>query len=156
MRLLMGLLLVTIGCAPRTGAPAAPPGQPPAAPPRPLAYATPTPPTLTYEFADTSIADIQAGPVGAIRVMSGAKGAAELKFEPAGNDQRVTMTFTQFSGSFSNSAGGTVSASPADIKGPAVLSVTPRGVVNLRPAQPSNASALEYGSSSASRSRPLM
>jgi hypothetical protein len=41
------------------------------------------------------------------------------------------MTFTQFSGSFSNSAGGTVNATPADVKGPAVMSVTARGVVSL-------------------------
>ena len=132
MRLLMGLLLVTVGCAPRTSAPPAAPGQPATPPARPLAYVTPNPPTLTYEFSDTSISDIQAGPAGAIRVISGSKGAVDLKFEPSGSDQKVTMTFTQFSGSYSNSAGGgTLTASPADIKGPAVLSLTPRGVVNV-------------------------
>ncbi|MGH7461044.1 MAG: hypothetical protein ACREMA_08445 [Longimicrobiales bacterium] len=99
---------------------------------RPLSYAQPATPTLVYEFADSSVSDIQAGAAGALRVSTGGSGTAELKFEPGGSDQRITMVFRQFAGTFSNSAGGgPVSATAADIKGPVILSVTPRGVVKV-------------------------
>ncbi len=132
MRALIGcLLLLSTGCATRPTGSA--PGAAPVAPPaRPLAYGQPPTPTLAYEFADTSTSDIQAGAAGAIRVSTGASGTADLKFEPSGGDQKVTLTFRQYSGSFSNSAGGgTMAATAADIKGPVVLSLSPRGVVTL-------------------------
>jgi hypothetical protein len=131
MRFLIAVLMLAAGCRPITRT-EAPPAQPPAPVARPLAYGTPTPPTLTYEFADSTVLDIQAGPAGAIRVSAGMRGTAEMKFDASGGNQKVTITFPQFAGSFSNSAGGgVVNATQADIKGPLVLSVTQRGVVTV-------------------------
>jgi hypothetical protein len=132
MRFLIAVMVLSAACNPRTRS-AGPATAPPAAPAaRPLAYSTPAAPNLLYEFADSSVSDIQAGPAGAIRVSTGVRGTADLKFEAAGSSQRVTMTFTEFVGTFSNSAGGgAVNSTQADIKGPVVLTISPRGVVNI-------------------------
>ena len=132
MRFLIVLVVVAAACNPRTRSAetAATPSAAPAA--RPLAYGTLSEPSLLYEFADSTVSDIQAGPAGAIRVSTGVRGTADLKFEATGANQRVTLTFPEFAGTFSNSAGGgTVNSTQADIKGPAVLTVTPRGMVTI-------------------------
>ncbi|MGH7468535.1 MAG: hypothetical protein ACRENP_11295 [Longimicrobiales bacterium] len=131
MRFQIAVLMLVTACTPRTRS-EAPPAQPTTPAARPLSYTTPAPPTLTYEFADSSVSDIQAGPAGAIRVSTGMRGTAEMKFEPNGSNQKVTITFPQFSGSFSNSAGGgVVNATQTDIRGPLILMVTQRGAVTL-------------------------
>src|SRR5262245_15243423 len=106
MRVSIGLIIVLAGCAtkgeslPDVETPATAQGTPQA-----LAYGTPPTPTMMYEFSDTAVSDIQAGAAGAIRVSTGVRGAAELKFEESGgDDQKVTVAFPQFSGTFSNSA----------------------------------------------------
>ena len=127
------LALAVTGCAAKTSGPGGGTDVPAAATTRTIAYVAPSAPQLlTYEFADTTSSDIQAGPVGSIRVNIGNKGVADLRFEPAGSDQKVTFTLKEFAGSFSNSAGGgTVTATAADMKGAAVMTVTPRGVVTI-------------------------
>jgi len=106
---------------------------PPAAPGVTLSYLAPAAPaTLTYQFADTTNSDIQAGPAGSIRVGIGNRGTAELRFEGSGTDQRVTVTMKEFAGQFSNSAGGgPMTASATDVKGAAMLTVTPTGVATI-------------------------
>ncbi|HSL71560.1 MAG TPA: hypothetical protein VK864_15040 [Longimicrobiales bacterium] len=98
-----------------------------------LGYASgETPATYTYEFADTTTSEIQAGAAGTINVGIGVRGVVDLAFEPAGSDQKVTITFTDFAGSMSNSAsGGTVNAALVDVKGPAVVTLRPRGRITF-------------------------
>lgn len=105
----------------------------PAVPTSTIAYRAPTAPTtLSYIFADTTNSNIQAGPAGTINVNITARGTADLRFEPMGSDQKVTLTLTDFLGQFSNSAGGgTMSATHADLKGPIVFTVDARGVANI-------------------------
>jgi hypothetical protein len=131
MRLLIGLLLVMTACATPGGETLPTDQRPATAQAQPLGYGTPPTPTLVYEYSDTSITDIQGGPIGAIRVSTSLKGLAELKFEASGNNQRVTMNIPEFTGTFSNSAGGGTSASAKDFKGPAVLSISPKGVLTV-------------------------
>ncbi len=84
--------------------------------------------TYTYDFSDTTVSEIQAGPAGTIHVNIGLRGSADLAFEPSPSEQKVTLTFSAFAGSFANSSGGApVTATKADITGPAVISVRPRG-----------------------------
>ena len=122
--------LVLVGCGGgRREAP--PPIVIPPAPERTLAYGAPGG-MATYQFTDTVVSDIQGGAIGTIRVSIGVRGAAELRIVPAGTDLQVTATFKEFAGSFTNSAGGgVVTASAADITGPLVMTVTPRGVVTV-------------------------
>jgi hypothetical protein len=113
--------------------PATQPSDPPPSLDRPtLAYAMPASSTLTYEYSDSTASDIQAGAAGAIRVNLGARGVVDLLFEPNGANLKVTVNVKEFSGSFVNSAGGgVVNASLADVKGPAVLTLSPRGEVTF-------------------------
>jgi hypothetical protein len=133
MRRLIGLLLVLSACATPQGEVPPPADRPTPAQAQSLGYGTPPTPNLAYEFSDTSVSDIQGGPIGAIRVSTGIKGSADLRFdEGSGDNQKVTLSFPEFSGTFGNSAGGgVISASKADIKGQAVLNVSPRGVVTV-------------------------
>lgn len=126
----LGVLLVGCGSAGRE----APPPVEPVVPALPLAYGPPVLSAVvaTYEFTDTLVSDIQGGAIGTIRVSIGVRGLADLAFDTTASDLRVTATFKEFAGSFSNSAGGgVVTASVADITGPLVMSVTPRGVVTV-------------------------
>ena len=127
-------LLVVAGCG--SGRRVAPPPPPPVptVPERTLAYGPPVAGSglATYEFSDTVVSDIQGGAIGTIRVSIGVRGAAELRIVPSGNDLQVTANFKEFAGSFSNSAGGgVVSATAADIVGPLIITLTPRGVVTV-------------------------
>lgn len=114
----------------KSGAPEPPVLTTPAEPVTAIMYRTPSAPTsLSYSFADTTHSNIQAGPAGTINVTITSRGTAELRFEP---DSKVSVTLTEFVGQFSNSAGGgTMQATLADIKGPAVFSLDARGVATL-------------------------
>jgi hypothetical protein len=84
------------------------------------------------EYSDSTASDIQAGAAGAIKINLGARGVVDLLFEPAGANLKVTLNVKEFSGSAANSAGGgVVNASLADVKGPAVLTLSPRGEVTF-------------------------
>jgi hypothetical protein len=124
------------GC--RSGRTETPPPTRPNVPPvmatRPLAYTVPSTEAgiALYEFTDSTVSDIQGGGIGNIRVTIGTRGLAEVKFEPQATDLKVTVTLKEFQGTFANSAGGgTLNATLADITGPAILSLTPRGVVTM-------------------------
>jgi hypothetical protein len=127
-RLSMLSLLVTVtGCASKATPALTPaPVETPATPG--LGYTAKEPATYTYDFSDTTVSEINAGPAGTIHVNIGMRGTADLAFEPSPGEQRVTITFSAFSGSFANSAGGaSVTATAADIRGPTVINVRPRG-----------------------------
>lgn len=124
-KLLVALLLVLPGCA------SAPPAAPPA--PRPaLAYAVPTPATAAYAFSDSSSFTIQAAAIGNIEVAVATSGTANVTVAPKGADFEASVQITKFNGSMSNSQmGGGPHATEADVKGPAVLTLTPRGAATL-------------------------
>lgn len=99
---------------------------------RAIAYAVPTPATATYVFADSSSFDIQSGAMGNIHVSIGSTGTAEIGYAPKGTDVEATIRITQLAGSMTNSQmGGGPTASQTDIEGPAVLTVSPRGVATV-------------------------
>lgn len=117
------------GCAP-AGPPGAP--QPEAPTATRMVYTSPTPTVLLYDVMDSTTSEIQAGPAGTVNVVLGSHGTAELRVEPDSIGQTVTVDYTEFSGSFSNSAGGgTVTATESDVKTPATLKVAPTGTAEV-------------------------
>jgi hypothetical protein len=97
-----------------------------------LAYTAKEAAQYSYDFSDTTVSEIQAGPAGTIHVNIGVRGTADLAFEPATADQKVTITFPAFAGSFANSSGGApVTATKADITGPLIVNVRPRGTLTI-------------------------
>jgi hypothetical protein len=102
-------------------------------PPTPgLAYTAKEPASYSYDFSDTTVSQIQAGAAGTIHVNIGVRGTADLAFEPGTAEQKVTITFSAFTGSLANSSGGApVTATKSDINGPAIVSVRPRGTVTV-------------------------
>jgi len=97
-----------------------------------LAYAVPTPAAATYAFMDSSSFNIQSGAMGEIRANIGTTGMAEVTYAPKGGDVEATVRITQFNGSMTNSQmGGGPTATQADIEGPAVVTVSPRGVATV-------------------------
>ena len=129
---LAALFVLVTACSSRApGARTAPP--PVEIPPTPgLAYTAKEPVSYSYDFSDTTVSQIQAGPAGTIHVNIGLRGTADLAFEPGTAEQKVTITFSAFTGSFANSAGGAaVTATKSDITGPAVVSVRPRGTLTV-------------------------
>ena len=138
-KLWVALLLVLPGCA------SAPPAQPPAPKPA-LAYAIPTPATATYTFSDSSTFTITAAAIGNIEVGIKSTGTAGLTFAPKATDFEVTIQLTKFNGSMVNSQmGGGPSATEADVQGPAVLTLTPRGVATLTTKPKLNQNAQQLG-----------
>jgi len=104
----------------------------PDAPAAVLAYGVGAPDTLVYDFADTTNSTIQGGAIGQINVSIGSRGSVSVQLEPAQGATRATATLTDFAGTFRNSAGGgDVTAAAADVRGPAVMTVSPRGEVTF-------------------------
>lgn len=105
---------------------------PPAAPPAPetvaLAYGPPAAASVEYELGDTADIDMQAGDQ-AVRVELRSRGAAQLDFAPADAGVRATVRLTELRGELSNSMGPTVTVGEESLPGPAVVRVTPTGVV---------------------------
>jgi hypothetical protein len=129
---LAALFVAVTACssrAPRAGT-VSPPVE---VPPTPgLAYTAKEPASYSYDFSDTTVSQIQAGPAGTIHVNIGVRGTADLAFEPGTAEQKVTITFSAFTGNFVNSSGGApVTATKSDITGPAVVSVRPRGTLTV-------------------------
>ena len=131
-RLIFGAALLA-ACSSSKPQPTVPAPEAPPSLDRPtLAYSVPAAPLATYEYADSTASNIQAGAAGAIRVNLGAHGVVDLGFEPSGSNLKVTLTVKEFAGSFVNSAGGgVVAAGLSDVKGPAVLTLTPRGEITF-------------------------
>jgi hypothetical protein len=98
-----------------------------------IMYRAPSAPvTRSYAFADTTSSNIQAGPAGTINVEITSRGVADLRFETAAPNQTVTVTFSDFAGSFTNSAGGaSLTAGLGDIKGATVFTLDARGVATV-------------------------
>ena len=121
------LLPVLAACAANPPASAGP-----EAPTSVLAYSLAAPDTLVYDFADTTNSTIQGGAIGQINVSIGSRGSISVQLEPARDATRATATLTDFAGTFRNSAGGgDVTAAAADVRGPAVMTVSPRGEVTF-------------------------
>lgn len=121
------LPLVAAACA--ANPPAAEPG---ASPATALAYGATAPDTFAYDFADTTISAIQGGAIGQINVSIGSRGTMTVQEAPTTSGVQNTLTVTDFTGKFSNSAGGgDITAAATDVRGPAVLTVTPRGEVTF-------------------------
>ena len=126
------LAFLLAGCA--TAAPVTPPSSAPEAEPAAvmLAYPSAMPAPVQYEMSDTTRSRIEAGPVGVIDVVLANRSLSRLEFAAAGDSTRVTITMTEFSGTFSNSAApAPVTASITDITSPAVVTLTPRGASTL-------------------------
>jgi len=95
-----------------------------------LAYSAAAPDTLLYDFADTTNSAIQGGAIGQINVNIGSRGTVAVELQPAEGATRATVRLTDFSGTFRNSAGGgEVTAAASDVRGPAVVTLTPRGAI---------------------------
>jgi hypothetical protein len=85
-----------------------------------------------YAINDSSTFDIKAGAMGDIRAGFGTSAKAEVTYTQKASGLEATVRLVEFSGSLSNSATGTAqTATAADVQGPAVVSVTPRGATTV-------------------------
>lgn len=123
--------LILLAALPACASSAAPPSAP-APVGTTIAYAVPTPATVSYAFNDSSGFNIQGGAIGNITAAINSSGTADLTYAPAADGVEVTIKVTDFTGSMTNSAmGGGPTATEADIEGSAVLKLTPRGSVTV-------------------------
>jgi hypothetical protein len=95
-----------------------------------LLFALAAPLTATYELTDTAtirmdIAGTQVDVVAAARV------ASQLDLAPAAAGIRATVRVTSVEGSASNSQGSSVVVGPDDVPGPAEVTVSPAGAVDI-------------------------
>jgi hypothetical protein len=86
--------------------------------------------TLTYETADT-IALVMAAGGTDVRVDLSASTDAALDLVPASDGLRATVRITTLQGHATNSMGPSITLGSADLPGPAELSVSRRGVVEI-------------------------
>ncbi|HEX6260471.1 MAG TPA: hypothetical protein VFZ51_07435 [Woeseiaceae bacterium] len=108
----------------------------PPTPPEPagtlLAYEATAPATYTYAFSDTSGFSIEGGAIGNIKATITGAGTAELQYAPAAGGIDLTVTLTDFAGTFTNTAaGGMTNATEADVQGQARLHVDRQGVLTV-------------------------
>ena len=98
-----------------------------------LSYAPPADTTATYTVRDSTAFDIQGGAIGEIHVASSVAATTTATYKAKGSDVEASMRVTDYSGSVSNSAmgGAGPSATESDIEGPAVVTVSPRGIVTI-------------------------
>ena len=108
----------------------------PPVPPKPvgtmLAYEAAAPASYTYAFSDTSGFSIEGGAIGNIKATITGVGTAELQYAPTASGIDLTVTLTDFAGTFTNTAaGGMTNATEADVQGPARLHVNRQGVLSV-------------------------
>jgi hypothetical protein len=129
----LSIRLATLLVLPACASAPTPAAGPVASPATTLGYALPAPPTASYSVADSTVFDIQGGAIGDIHVSGSVKATTAVTYaqNPAGLE--ATMRITDFTGSVANSAmgGAGPSATEADIEGPAVVTVSPRGAATV-------------------------
>lgn len=131
-RWLIGLPAVLCACA--SAPPAAPsvPGEAPApsgGTPA-LAWAASTPMSLTYETSDTVAMLMSAGGMD-VRVNLSARTETAMDVAPASQGVRATIRVTSLDGIATNSAGPSIRVGAEDVPGPAEVTASPRGVVEI-------------------------
>jgi hypothetical protein len=96
-----------------------------------FAYDVPAANPAVYESADSTRFTIEIGPMQEYEVNVTSSGAAELRFEPAGPDLRVTLRLLRFSGRYEPQDESVITAGVDDVRGAYVVRLTRGGKVEV-------------------------
>lgn len=96
-----------------------------------FSYDVPAANPAVYESGDSTRFTIELGPMQEYEVNVTSSGAAELRFEPAGPDLRVTLRFLRFSGRYEPQGENAITAGLDDVRGAYVVRLTRGGKVEI-------------------------
>lgn len=92
-----------------------------------LMYTVPEAPALTYVTGDTSNIDIDAGPMGSMRMRGTGTATLAMTFERSPDGVQVTAHFQDLEARLSQPMGGAQTADEEDLEGPLVFTMDSRG-----------------------------
>jgi hypothetical protein len=92
-----------------------------------LAYQMPDSPELVYLTGDTTNVDIDAGPMGSLRMRATSSATLAMAFERGMEGIQVTTTFRELDARMSQPMGGSQRADEEDFEGPLVFSMDDMG-----------------------------
>lgn len=92
-----------------------------------LMYQVPDAPTLTYLTGDTSNIDIDAGPMGSLRMRGTGTATMAMTFQRSAEGIQVTATYEELNARLSQPMGGALTADEDDLEGPLVFTMDERG-----------------------------
>lgn len=92
-----------------------------------LMYQVPDAPTVTYITGDTSNIDINAGPMGSLRMRGTGTATLAMTFERSPDGVQVTATFQELNARLSQPMGGAQTADEEDLVGPLVFTMDAQG-----------------------------
>lgn len=90
-------------------------------------YRVPDTPSLVYVTGDTSTIDVDAGPMGSMRMRGTGTATLGVTFTRSPEGVQVTTTFQELEARLSNPMGGAQTASQADVEGDLVFTMDARG-----------------------------
>ena len=96
-----------------------------------LMYQVPETPTLTYVTGDTSNIDIDAGPMGSMRMRGTGTATLSMIFERGAEGIQVTANFQELNARLTQPMGGAQTADQDDLEGPLVFTLDERGHTTL-------------------------
>jgi len=92
-----------------------------------LMYRVPDNPSLVYLTADTSTIDIDAGPMGSMRMRGTGTATLGVTFARSADGVQVTTSFQKLNSRLSNPMGGAQTASESDLEGDLVFTMDSKG-----------------------------
>jgi hypothetical protein len=92
-----------------------------------LVYRVPESPSVTYVTGDTSSIEIDAGPMGNMRMRSTGAATVGVTFARAEGGVQVTATIQELNARLTNPMGGAQTATAADVEGDIVFSMDGKG-----------------------------
>jgi len=92
-----------------------------------LMYRIPETPSVVYTTGDTSNIDIDAGPMGSLRMRGTGTSTMAVTFARSAEGLQVTATFTELNARLTNPMGGAQTATEADLVGDVVFTMDSRG-----------------------------
>lgn len=96
-----------------------------------LMYQVPEAPTVTYLTGDTSNVDIDAGPMGSLRMRGTGTATLAMTFRRSAGGVQVTATFQELNARLSQPMGGAQTADEEDLEGPLVFTMDAQGHTTL-------------------------
>lgn len=96
-----------------------------------LMYQLPDTPELVYFTGDTTNVDIDAGPMGSLRMRGTGTATLAMAFERGAEGIQVTATFRELNARLSQPMGGAQTADEDDLEGPLVFTLDKKGHATL-------------------------
>ncbi len=96
-----------------------------------LSYQLPDVPTLTYLTGDTSTVQIDAGPMGSLRMRGTGTATLAMEFQTGAEGIQVSATFQELDARLTQPMGGAQTADEDDMEGPLVFTLDRKGKATL-------------------------